>query len=246
MATPRFNVVAVPSVFFESLEDRRLLSAVTLSHWVLRVAGQANAPSTITVGLTPDQQSVTASVAYTLPKKGPQLLTKTFPLSKVRLLVIHGGPQANSILIDQTNGSFSIPAQITTGNGYDTVQGGDEQDRIICGRGNDSINSGNGNDVIYGGYGNATLIGGSGNDWIHAGKGHQEILAGDGQDTLIAGTIGDTLMGGAGHDTFVAVAMKYYPANNFDASKDKFKVKVLPSSSSSDDSLLDDLLTYLL
>jgi hypothetical protein len=236
----------MPSVFVEALEDRRLLAAVVLGRWVMSVVGQPNEPNTITVGLTPDQQSVTASIAYSLPKKGPQLITKTFPLSKIHLLVIHGGRDSDSIVIDQTNGSFPVPTRFYTGNGNDTVQGGDEPDLIHTGVGSDSINSGNGNDTIYGGLGADTLTGGSGNDWIQSGKGHQVLLAGDGQDTLVAGTLGDTLMGGAGHDTFALVSLKLY-TNNFDPTKDTFRRRNLPASaSSSSNGLLDDLLTYLL
>ena len=88
---------------------------------------------------------------------------------------------------------------ITTGNGNDTVLGGDGNDRIYSTHttGNKSVDGGNGNDIIFLGDGNNVALGGAGNDQIFGG-GEQVAEGGDGTDGLDGGGGNDTIQGGTG------------------------------------------------
>jgi Ca2+-binding RTX toxin-like protein len=184
--------------FFESLESRRLFAGVALSHHILNVNG-SSAPNTITVGLTPDQQSVIATVSFQ-NKKGPQQVSGTFAIAGIRGVFIHGGPGADLITIDQTNGSFLIPTKIVAGNGNDTVFAGDEPDDISGGQGNDYIDAGQGMNRVLGDAGSDTLIGGDGGNILVGGNGNDSLTGGAGNDTLFGQAGSDTLIGNAGED----------------------------------------------
>src|ERR1019366_2821435 len=109
----------------EFLESRRLFAGIALSHTVLNVVG-SSAANTITVGLSPDQQSVVATISFQTPRGGPQQITHSFPAAGIREVIIRGGPAADLITVDQSNGSFTIPTLIFAGSGNDSVYGGDE------------------------------------------------------------------------------------------------------------------------
>jgi Ca2+-binding RTX toxin-like protein len=199
----------------ESLESRQLLSGVHLSHGILTVTGKVNVFNTITVGLTPDDSSIVASVTFPT-SNGPQTVSGTFPLTRpIRLVKIHGGAKADLITIDQTNGSFGVSTQIVAGAGDDTILGGDEPDRVYGGPGHDSIDGGAGNDTLHGGAGNDTLIGGLGDDKLFGGRGFNLMQGGLGDDTLRAIHGYDTLMGNDGGDRFVVRTLRRSPNNDF-------------------------------
>jgi len=191
----------------EPLESRRLYAAVLLSHNVLVIEG-SSATNTITVGLTADQQSVTATIDFTT-NKGPQQVTGTFAVAGIHGVFIRGGPRADLITVDQTNGSFSLPTGVIAGNGNDTVYGGDEADDFSGGVGDDYINSGGGmnrvegdggNDTLLGGDGVNILVGGPGNDSLTGGVGNDTLFGEGGRDTLIGNGGNDAIRGGPGHD----------------------------------------------
>ena len=83
---------------------------------------------------------------------------------------------------------------INTGDGNDTVYGGQYKDTITGGLGDDILHGGDGNDTIYGDInntssyngGNDTLIGGLGNDFLDGGRGDDTYIynLGDGLDTI--------------------------------------------------------------
>jgi Ca2+-binding RTX toxin-like protein len=228
----------------ESLEPRQLFSIADGAGHILSVHGAGGFPNSITVGLMAGGQAVYATVSYTTPKK-TVTQTKTFPLARVRLLIIDGGNKADTILIDQTNGLFPRQAVIRTHNGNDVVYGGDEQDKVILGTGNDLVNSGNGNDNLYAGRGLDTLLGGDGNDIFHGGRGPDDIEAGNGNNTLVDPVGYDTLLAGSGHDTFIVKSIALNPDNNYDPSKDTL-VKYVPPSTNDNNNLGQTILNDLL
>lgn len=110
---------------------------------------------------------------------------------------------------------------IATGDGNDSVTGGDEDNHIVTGRGNDSVEAGggddtvdaaddddfvdggDGNDNIDGGGGTDTIDGGDGDDYIFGDWGADSLEGGDGNDTLLGDSAFDTLEGGDGNDSMV-------------------------------------------
>ncbi len=216
-------MVQVMRCLCESLEQRELLSAVRLTHGaVLIVAGNSFRPNTIVIGLTPDQQSVTATITYPT-RKGPMVISGTFAVSKIHALDARGGLFQDTITIDQTNGSFPIPARFTGKTGNDTIIGGDEPDLIIGGGGNDSLVGGAGNDVLFGDSGNDTLIGGLGNDNLRGGIGHDLMVGGEGNDTLADVRGPDTLFGGDGNNVLAVRFIHTDPVNDYNPAKDILK-----------------------
>jgi Ca2+-binding RTX toxin-like protein len=227
------------------LENRRLLSGMRLTHGVIMIDGAGGAPNTITVGLAPDGESITATITYPVRKK-PHTITKTIPLNgHIHYVNIHGGNRSDLITIDQTYGSFPLPARIVGGGGQDTIYGGDERDYILEGSGKDYVDAGAGNDTILVGHGNDTLLGGLGNDKIHGGAGHNMLDGGEGNDTLFALSGHDTLMGGDGNNVFaVRKNLKNFPVNDYTASKDE--IHKIPVGNGGDNSYLKDLLNNIL
>lgn len=69
------------------------------------------------------------------------------------------------------------------------------------GRGFDSITGGNLNDRLSGGADSDKIDGGRGDDLLHGGSGADKLLGGPGRDTLKGGSGSDKLVGGPGKDT---------------------------------------------
>lgn len=67
---------------------------------------------------------------------------------------------------------------LVTGNGKDTVNGGNGDDLILTGNGKDAVNGGAGSDIIYGENGDDTLSGGADNDLVVGGNGNDVIAGG--------------------------------------------------------------------
>ncbi len=78
---------------------------------------------------------------------------------------------------------------IVSGGGNDTINAGDEDDRVCSDAGVDEINAGNGDDFILGGPDADTIRGQADNDTLVGNAG-----AGDTND------VGDTIVGGPGND----------------------------------------------
>ena len=222
----------------ESLEARRLFAAITFGGHTLTVTGSGSIGNTITVGLAPGGQSVVATVAYDTGggmTATPHLISKTVALSGLKRLHITGSAGADTITIDQTNGSFTVPATITGGAGNDTITCGDEPDRVYGDAGSDSINGGAGNDFLFGGKGADALIGGPGNDYL-AGDGNTDYLEGDaGNDTLHDAVGPDTVLGGTGDNVFEIHSLKRDADNDFDPSTDKLKLIAAPGHGDDND-----------
>jgi hypothetical protein len=239
------NLPASPARIIEKLEQRRLMSIV-FSHHTLIVVGSPVEPNTIVVGLTPGGQSVEAQLSYPT-KKGVKSFDLTVPMSKdIRGVSIAGGHLADSITVDQTNGSFMIPTHISTGNGNDTVIAGDEPDVIKCGNGADSVNSGQGNDTLQAGGGYDTLVGGDGNDKFYAGPHYDVIVGGNGTDTFVDRFGHNTIMGGTGHDLYILNNI-FLDDTNFQSDKDTWKqYGGTPAKKSLVSNIIGDVEDYLL
>ena len=230
----------------EALEPRRLWAAVGVAGKTLEVRGTNLQPNTITVGLAADGTDVTATVVSTANNGLTHTVTKTVPLSRLKKVMIVGGLTADTITIDQTNGSFGLPTRILTGNGNDSVYGGDEPDNIRTGKGNDYLSGGAGNDSIFGVYGIDTIVGGTGKDTLHGGRGTDLIDGSAGfDDVLIGGHGGDTLLGGDGPgsvNTFFATpTFIQSDTSNFRKHVDKLHILIYSEPDNSGD-LLDSLL----
>ncbi|MGE3612047.1 MAG: calcium-binding protein, partial [Sulfurimonas sp.] len=83
---------------------------------------------------------------------------------------------------------------VISGNGNDTLRGGEGNDTLIAGLGDDVLYGEDGNDIVRGNEGNDILYGEAGDDLLQGGKGH---------DTLYSGSGTDILEGGEGNDTYV-------------------------------------------
>ncbi|MXQ13486.1 calcium-binding protein [Microvirga makkahensis] len=93
--------------------------------------------------------------------------------------------------IEHVNGSSS----------WDTIDGGDDANKLWGWSGNDGLNGHGGGDTLDGGDGNDTLDGGGDNDDLTGGNGSDSLIGGLGLDALIGGAGNDTLQGGDGNDT---------------------------------------------
>jgi Ca2+-binding RTX toxin-like protein len=229
-------------VCIEALEPRKLFTGFAFHNHRLGIKGAGNFANNITVGLTPDQQSITATILVYTPKRTISYVG-TFALSLgIRVVAIVGGNRDDLIAVDQTNGSFPIMCSMTGGAGYDTIIGGDEPDQMFGGPGNDLLIGGAGNDTLLGQTGDDTLIGGPGNDLLAGSFGNDDLVGGDGNDTLADARGADTVFGGAGNNLFSIRSFRLDHENDFNPATDKVHyVTVASNGSSGDPSLISSL-----
>ena len=69
------------------------------------------------------------------------------------------------------------------GLGFDSITGGNLNDRLSGGADSDKIDGGPGNDVLFGGAAADKLLGGPGRDILKGGAGNDKLLGGPGRDT---------------------------------------------------------------
>ena len=186
---------------FESLEDRRLLSSVTLSGGVLRLVGDTNRDNDLVV-----QPKGSSSSLYVYANN----VNRTVRLADVRRVEFTGGSKddgiflASSLDIDAVVNAGDGDDDIRLGKGDDVVNAGDGDDRIWTRPGNDRATGGGGDDSFLGDTGNDTFDGGAGDDRADGGQGNDALLTGDGDDTLIGGSGNDKLDAGDGDDSIRA------------------------------------------
>jgi Ca2+-binding RTX toxin-like protein len=87
------------------------------------------------------------------------------------------------------------------GLGFDSIVGGNLNDRLSGGGDSDKIEGGRGNDLLLGGAAADKLLGGPGRDILKGGAGSDKLLGGPGRDILKGGAGSDKLLGGPGKDT---------------------------------------------
>lgn len=103
---------------------------------------------------------------------------------------------------EAANGS-ALADVMKSGNGDDSFNGLDGDDRLETGLGNDTLLGGLGNDSLDASDGHDRLSGETGNDSLIGGAGNDVADGGLGNDRLIGGLGKDTLTGGTGRDVFV-------------------------------------------
>jgi PKD repeat protein len=174
---------------FETLEDRRLLSSVSLVNGTLSVIGDASVTNKLVV-----QPSGSSNLfAYA------NNVSKTVSKSSVKAIKFVGGSKADDIFLAS---SVSIPANVTAGAGDDEIRLAGGNDTVDAGDGNDLIWTRPGDDIISGGAGNDSFKGDAGNDKFDGGAGDDVAEGGEGNDSLKGGDGADKLYGGPGNDTF--------------------------------------------
>jgi hypothetical protein len=201
----------IDNAVFEVLEDRRLMSGTlpvaSLSHGVLSVTDNNTGSSKVIVDLADNNCQLTVDV---MGKRS------SFAISQVSQINITAGNASEYLYI---NPAIDIPADITAGNGNDTIRGDGAGDQITAGNGNDLvygkgphnvIQLGSGNDSVYGTLGHDSITVGDGTDSITLGGGADVVTAGSGNDYFLAGNGGDTITTGTGHDVMIGGANNKY------------------------------------
>jgi Ca2+-binding RTX toxin-like protein len=69
------------------------------------------------------------------------------------------------------------------GLGFDSITGGNLNDRLSGGADGDKVDGGSGNDILRGGSGADKLLGGPGRDTLKGGGGSDKLVGGPGRDT---------------------------------------------------------------
>src|SRR5207253_8241143 len=121
-------LIAQPTI--ETLEDRRLLSAVHLIDGMLIVGGNANGNNRLSVTSDPGGETVFARAND---------VKAHYLLKDVRQIRVVGGEKNDVVTIDA---ALKKSAFIRVGSGDDSV---------TCGSGSDTVFAGNGRDTVIGG-----------------------------------------------------------------------------------------------
>jgi len=209
---------------FESLEDRRLMTAI-----IWEGAPRDGQILVRAIGTTESDRITVDSYTATQQIAAPRgVRTIQVPMIKVQIMDAAGSPRfdaAGNPLVrsyeqakvsqlslfgdhgnDTITNNTSLPSMIDGEGGNDTIYGGSGDDRIR-GDGNPGFGSGQntifgrgGNDTIHGGDFTDEIWGGIGDDELHGGGGNDYLHGDDGADHLFGETGSDTLFGGAHND----------------------------------------------
>ena len=170
----------------ESLEDRRVMAAVTLAGGVLTLTGD-NVADDIRVHYNGANSTayvkdiVTGNIKASIPAFDAAAITQ------VNIDALGGDDYIEYNLI--------APSYIHAGEGNDTVYGNEGVDRIYGDGGDNTIYAKGGNDFVFGG---------AGKDYLDTGNGVDYGFGYGGSDTLVVGGYGeDSLHGGEGGDTYL-------------------------------------------
>jgi len=172
-------------MFFESLEQRRLLSAsLNATAGLLTLTG-TDSPDRFVVYKARDGKIAVDQTTYR-----PATATSaahvvrshwTFDATKVKSILAN--TYGSSDFVDVGGGyehPLAIASVINTGSGNDTAYGGNGKDQINGGAGRDALYGRGGDDVLNGNDGNDYLNGGRGADQMNGGAGNDHIFAADG------------------------------------------------------------------
>ena len=191
---------------FESVEDRRMLSA-TLGSSLNDSAVNSEAsfgPGSYQVGnalwlvggntndqlnITPIGTSQTGSTGINVKGKLNNVNINNQQYTGINTVNVTGFGGNDNF---QFAGSLTLAAVISDGDGNDQIQLGNGNNSVTLGNGNDQLQGGNGNNTITVGSGNDSVQLGNGNNNITAGTGNVNIKAGDGTNNIIAGALGST------------------------------------------------------
>lgn len=116
-------------------------------------------------------------------------------VSNTTLIRVLGLGGNDVLTIDDANGPMP-PANLSGGEGNDTLTGS---------AADDVLDGGPGDDILFGRGGNDTLLGGPGNDTLNGGQGSDQMIGGEGDDLIIwnPGDGSDIVEGQDGNDTLV-------------------------------------------
>jgi uncharacterized secreted protein with C-terminal beta-propeller domain len=189
----------------EQLETRCLLNA----RRVWTIAGDQNPQDladTIVIDRDPAQTANLRAIV-----NGEVVGTR--PERKVSGIRIFAGQGSDTVAVDESLGTISVPVTVAAGTGDDAVTGGSGRDSLDGGDGVDSLSGGAGRDHLRGGNGANRLEGGDGadelwggqeNDTMWGGAGDDRLHGLGGRDRMHGGDGRDTILGGLGNDTLVA------------------------------------------
>jgi hypothetical protein len=163
----------------QALERRMLLSATIDSQGVVSVTG-TDGPDTIQLSIVP---ATTSSATPQVTIQVNSELTQ-FPSPSVTEVIVHGLGGPDSIKVNQSAATWSIPLDIRGGQGKDTIVGGSGNDTLVGGLGADVIDGGTGNDLIRGGAGNDQIFASGGYDTVYAGIGNNKISSSTGTHVM--------------------------------------------------------------
>lgn len=175
----------------ESLEPKRLLSAVLGGDGTLTVEGTPGNDSILIARSSSDTSLIEVSVNRQV---------SSFPLTSVRSMVIRAGEGNDRVVLSERAGAIAVDVRVFAGAGNDRVQLGSGNDLVDAGAGNDLVDPGAGDDLVSGGEGNDRLVGGAGDDNLVGGAGNDRLEGGDGIDLLTGDEGNDMLLGGTGDD----------------------------------------------
>jgi hypothetical protein len=161
-----------PSPLIESLEDRRLLSAVSLSRGGTLFVEGTRRNDDVIVHRNPANRR-----ELEVMHDGQSEIIS----GRVRRVVVVTGAGDDSVTVDRR---VSVAS---------TLQGGD---------GDDSLFGGSGDDSLEGDAGDDSLVGGAGNDDMHGGDGVDDMEGDDGDDTIRGENGRDHVRGDRGDDSF--------------------------------------------
>jgi hypothetical protein len=172
----------------QSLEERRLMSAVSISGGVLTFTGGSSADS-LSVSINGYGNVEYSYSLGSTPSSG--VTTQT--INRIEFQGYGGN--------DTFSNDTSIPAKAWGGSGADTLSGGSGKDSLHGESGNDLIHGGSGNDVIYGEENDDDLYGDGDDDSLHGGKGDDGVYGGVGNDALWGGENEDRFLYNSSLDT---------------------------------------------
>jgi Ca2+-binding RTX toxin-like protein len=178
----------------EALEDRKLLSAYTLSGGILTINGSSGADQIAA-------SYIAGKVAVTVAAPGKAPWGKSFSAGSFTKLVIKAGAGADRVQLMFVN--YTKPSVVYGSDGNDTILSGTGKDTLYGGAGADYLSGGPNVDRLEGGSGNDSLLGGEGNDILIGGTGRDTLKGEGGNDRLYArdGVSGELLIGGYGTDS---------------------------------------------
>ena len=151
----------------EALEERRLLSGVSLSRGGTLYIEGSRADDQISVTRDAADKSV---VRVTVNGED-----NTFRYGRVKRIVVSAGRGDDLCVV---NKKIVKPALIQGGMGDDSIYGGGGDDSLLGHDGDDSCNGGAGDDSIVSGHGRDTLNGGDGDDSCKGGVGEDDSVRG--------------------------------------------------------------------
>src|SRR5215217_932955 len=142
----------IGQALLESLEDRRLMSSVSMVGETVVLQGSPGANNKLSVAIDPGGKTL-----FVRANK----VSAHIPTSAVKSIRAIGGEGCDWITIDK---ALTKPSYIRTGAGADLISGGGGADTVMAGHGNDTINGNGGDDFIVDGPGADSVNAGTGDD----------------------------------------------------------------------------------